>query len=224
MKTITSISLALASLAIPTLAHASEVTLNPSQDATLCETSDGSTGLGKGDLWAGKNNMLSNTLRRALIQFDVSGIPSTATITSVQVKLYLVRTGDSTSHTYSLHPVSDSWGEGNSGTTMTNGCVSAVSNDSTWLHRFYSGTTWTSSGGDFGAASQTASIGTTLNQYYTFSSNSSLVADVQGWVSGSTTNNGWILIGDESTAQTARRFNSREEASNQPELIVDYTP
>jgi hypothetical protein len=53
-----------------------------------------------------------------------------------------------------------------------------------------------------------------------------MVADIQGWLNGTTPNNGWILIGDESTDGTATKFHTRNSsvAGNRPKLVVFYTP
>src|SRR6185369_6978059 len=64
-------------------------------------------------------------------------------------------------------------------------------------------------------------------QWYTWSSGG-MLTDVQGWYSSPSSNNGWVLIGDESTGGTARRFVSREATDDAgdhfPELIITYTP
>jgi hypothetical protein len=50
--------------------------------------------------------------------------------------------------------------------------------------------------------------------------------DVQDWLSGATSNNGWILIGDESAATTAKRYFSSENISalegQRPRLTLRY--
>jgi hypothetical protein len=48
-----------------------------------------------------------------------------------------------------------------------------------------------------------------------------LVADVQAWVNG-TTNNGWLLRGNEAATQTVKRFLTRESVSP-PSLAVNWT-
>jgi hypothetical protein len=49
---------------------------------------------------------------------------------------------------------------------------------------------------------------------------------VQGWVEEPETNFGWILIGDEVTRATSKRFSSREDpiVANRPQLTVNFTP
>jgi hypothetical protein len=52
-----------------------------------------------------------------------------------------------------------------------------------------------------------------------------LVADVQAWVNGTASNYGWIVIGNESGAGTAKGFASREATttSQRPQLTITYT-
>ena len=60
-----------------------------------------------------------------------------------------------------------------------------------------------------------------MNTTYTWSG-SGLVADVQAWVSNPASNFGWVIRGNEITAGSAQRFNSRENSSNPPQLTVTY--
>ena len=52
-----------------------------------------------------------------------------------------------------------------------------------------------------------------------------MVADVQDWLDNPANNFGWIVIGDESSSRTAKRFDSRENPTegNRPQLTVNYT-
>ena len=52
-----------------------------------------------------------------------------------------------------------------------------------------------------------------------------MVADVQDWLDNPATNYGWLLLGNENTAVTSKRFDSREHptGANQPVLTVTYT-
>ncbi len=124
------------------------------------------------------------------------------------------------------------WGEGtsNAGTGGTGAGegdgVPATTNDATWLDTFYDPTNpqfWTTAGGTF---SSTVSATTSVNGVAFYSWNSSgLTADVQSWVNQSTTNFGWIVIGNETTARTAKQFDTRENttAADRPTLVVTYT-
>ena len=50
-----------------------------------------------------------------------------------------------------------------------------------------------------------------------------MATDVQGWLNTPSTIYGWLLIGDETTSASARRFDSRESATNvQPALQITY--
>jgi len=53
-----------------------------------------------------------------------------------------------------------------------------------------------------------------------------MTADVQGWLDNPSLSFGWCLVGDESTAATAKRFQSRESGATtaRPQLVVDFTP
>jgi hypothetical protein len=50
--------------------------------------------------------------------------------------------------------------------------------------------------------------------------------DVQSWLDAPAFNYGWMLVGDESEGQTAKRFDSRQRvvASARPRLTIHYTP
>src|SRR5215468_6480572 len=60
------------------------------------------------------------------------------------------------------------------------------------------------------------------NTLYTWSS-AQMVTDVQAWLDDSGDNFGWLVLGDESTIATAKRFDSRESASA-PVLTIQYIP
>ncbi len=201
------------------------ITLTPSKDNTLYESATGATSNGAGDFFfVGRTNQASDSIRRGLIAFNFGSIPAGATINSVSLKLNMSKTpGGST--TVALHRLTADWGEGTSNANANEGGgASSTTNDATWIHRFFSSSNWARAGGDFAAtASATQSVGGFGS--YTWNSTAQLVADVQGWVNTSSTNFGWVILGDESTGQTAKRFDSKENgtAANRPELTVDYT-
>ena len=60
-----------------------------------------------------------------------------------------------------------------------------------------------------------------MNTTYAWSG-SGLLADVQSWVSNPASNFGWVIRGNEITAGSAQRFNTRENSSNPPQLTVTY--
>ncbi len=198
-------------------------TLNPSQDNSLFEDPNGALSNGQGIyLFSGKTNQ--PLLRRAMLKFDIAGnIPSNATITGVSLELFMDLTIAGNTP-MSLHALNSSWGEGASDAPGQEGTgTAAASGDVTWLHRFFPGSNWSNPGGDFqssaDATANVASVGT-----YTWSS-PALLSRVQSWFSNPSLNHGWILIGDETTNPTAKRFYSRENPnmSGRPKLIVTYT-
>ena len=200
-------------------------TFAPSKDNSLYENAAGLVSNGSGvNLFAGRTAEGSNNLRRALVAFDVTSIPAGSVVTDVRLDLSVTRdpAGATPPHNFSLHRVTQDWGEGTSVAGGPGGTgTPAASNDATWIHRLFNTSTWTTPGGDFeAAASATSSVG---NSGTTASwSSPTLIADVQGWVNNPESNFGWILIGDESAARTARRFGSREGGAA-PVLDVTFT-
>ncbi|MCH7800769.1 MAG: DNRLRE domain-containing protein [Chloroflexi bacterium] len=201
------------------------ITPGPSKDNTLIENGSGALSNGAGQhIFVGRTGQgAGSSIRRAVLAFDVSGVPLGATIDSVSLRLNMSKT-PSGAQTVSAHRLTADWGEGNAVATGGGGIGGpAASGDATWIHRFSNSTNWTSPGGDFvssASASQTVSgIGA-----YSWSS-TQMVADVQAWVNASSTNFGWLLKGNESSSRTAKRFDSRQNsnASNRPALTITYT-
>ena len=201
-----------------------EVVLEPSKDNTLYETNDGATSNGSGThLFAGRVGTGGNgAIRRALIAFDLSSIPTGATIESAELTITMSRSAaDETNVT--LHRVERDWGEGSSDASNNEGRgADAATDDATWLHAFFDATLWNSAGGDFETApSATAAVNNV--GAYTWGSTAEMVADVQGWVDDPATNFGWLLRGNESTTNTAKRFDSREAPNTAPTLTVRFS-
>ncbi len=198
------------------------VSLNPNQDISIY--SEAAVNIGKGNLFSGRT--AQGNLRRAILEFDLSSIPSGAIINSVSLNLNLIKTGAAGADIFELHRVLKAWGEGTSvGTGSGGGQGTAPSAGSaTWNFSQFSTTAWTAVGGDFAATSGTTSIGNT-NGIYTFSSQSGMVADVQNWLNTPASNFGWILNAQtEGSLQNAREFGSRESAlSLLPTLAVTYS-
>lgn len=146
------------------------------------------------------------------------------------------------------------WGEGGSSASYPGSQVGrgrpAEDGDATWFHTQYddaaNGTlpafpavpgpfNWTRKGalgeaavvldpaGAVGSVDDERYLDESLNQY-TFSS-SGMLADVQGWVDGATSNLGWVLVGEETETSSRRAFASREHAEPlwRPTLTVTYT-
>src|SRR5262249_17819527 len=102
-------------LSLPAI-NADTVTLVSSRDATMYEEFS-SNGNGAGQaMFAGTNG--HGKLHRALIGFDIAGnVPAGATITGVQLSLFLDRagSGELNARQLELHRLLADWGEGTTG-------------------------------------------------------------------------------------------------------------
>jgi hypothetical protein len=218
--------LALLAAASPALADTAIVPCD--RDNTLYENSSGLLSNGAGPtMFAGRTAQLSNSIRRALVHFNVAAaVPVGATINSVSLTLSMSQAALPTDDTIGLHRVLADWGEGTSNAGATGGGgAPATAGDATWKHRFSPTLLWATLGGDFAvAASATQVVG--IEGPYTWSSTPALVADVQGWLAAPATNFGWAITGNEATSQTAKRFDTREATvpSLRPALTINYTP
>lgn len=200
------------------------VNLGASQDNTLFEDPAGSLSSGAGQ-WLFAGYTAQNAKRRGLLGFNLSTIPAGSTINSVRLTLHMSRTITAT-ELITLHEVTSSWGEGTSDSNAMGGGAGApaTAGDATWLHRFYDTSTWNTAGGDFNptalATTSVAGIG-----FYSWST-PAMAAQVQSWLNTPSTNNGWMLIGNEADPGAVKRFDSRENltVANRPVLVVDYTP
>lgn len=198
------------------------VVLSPQKDNTLYEDETGQLSNGHGIFFfTGRTGVAG--LRRALIAFDLSGIPSSATVTSATLSMFL-----STPHTQtamidvSLHKVFQDWGEGASDAGEPGGMgAQAVVNDATWLHTFYDTQFWNTPGGTFSATATASTPVSTTNTIYSWSG-VGLTMNVQEWVSSPATNFGWVILANETDPGTAQRFNTRENSSSPPQLTVTY--
>jgi hypothetical protein len=216
------------------IAVAETVTLEPSKDNTLYQNEAGALSNGSGlHFFAGRVSFRENGLiRRALIAFDVAGgVPAGATITSAELRLTMSMTIVGAEDA-SLHRVLADWGEGDSiASSGEGGGGAAADGDATWIHTFFEtggeGTTWANAGGDFEpAASASTSVGFARTEPYVWGSTAAMVADVQAWLDQPQTNFGWILVGNEATNPTAKRFDSREneDADIRPHLVIEFEP
>ena len=206
------------------LASAGTVNINPSKDNTLYQydPADGDTSNALGlHFFAGETAM--GELRRGVLAFDIAGhIPAGSTILAVTLSLNMSRTALDDPRTIELHKLLADWGEGTSIAPGEEGDgAPATPNDATWRHRFFDTIFWTNQGGDFSATvSASQSVGA-IGQY-TWSS-AQMIADVQSWLDDPGSNFGWLVLGDESTILTSKRFDTRESASP-PMLTIQFIP
>lgn len=214
--------LAVASMLSAQPASADTVILRPVADTTLIQVAP-SNNLGA-SLFFNAGTTQNGTYNHGLLQFDpVSQIPLGATIQSVTLVLNVVHQpvdgynfGD-----FELARVLAPWLEGNkTGTPASPGFGATASpGEATWQG-------WSQPGGDY--APQPSSLQAVFrpgDSPYLFGNTSNMVADVQQWLNNPGQNHGWLLRPvDESVRFTARRFASREDLNNAPELIIDFVP
>lgn len=200
------------------------VSIPASADNTIYENPSGNSNALGQNIFSGDNG--GGSPRRGLIKFDVSSlIPAGVMITSARLTLNCNVSRTIPDNVF-LHKLLSAWGEGTSDTGGGNGDgvgVPATANDATWLNSFFPSVFWSTPGGDFNAASS-ASVSVSATGFYTWQS-PQMISDVQSWLDLPTSNNGWILICNESTIATARKFGSRENTTvaNRPVLSVTYS-
>jgi hypothetical protein len=112
-----------------------------------------------------------------------------------------------------MHRVLSEWGEGSSMAGGNEGQGGPSANgDATWIHRSYPDSLWLTVGGDFvPSASAEANVGGPGT--YTFGPTPELNTDILAWITNPASNFGWIIVGDENTAGSAKRFDSRDNSS-----------
>jgi FtsP/CotA-like multicopper oxidase with cupredoxin domain len=233
-----------AAILVTRTALADTVTLTSSKDNTLYEPiapsfQDMSDGAGA-TMFSGKVKDADAdpgpgtrpAVRRGVLAFNIAGnIPAGAIINSVQLTLYADKVAQTVAFNVNLNRLLADWGEGtsNTGSSKQGQGELPTTGDATWHHTFYPDRYWSVPGGDYSlTVSATKSVGNV--GFYTWGSTSGLVADVQSWLNDPTHNYGWIIIGDETTTQTTKRFATRESTGQtsgvswKPKLVVNYTP
>ncbi|NRA12953.1 MAG: DNRLRE domain-containing protein, partial [Crocinitomicaceae bacterium] len=204
-------------LIVSTFSFSQTVNLNPVEDNSIySDATSNSSGLGK--LYAGET--CAAGIRRALLKFDLSTIPAGATITSVTLDVNVdnVSTGAG-NDTYNIHPLTLAFGEGTSNGGGTG--AAAVAPDATWNDAMFGTSTWTTPGGDFLSSVSTVVMNISLGAK-TFPTSGTFETLVQTWLDNPASNFGIMMIGNETTTCTARRFGSKDQGTV-PVLNVTYT-
>jgi hypothetical protein len=197
-----------------TVTFADTVTLMPVGDAEIQQHSpDLNLGNGTSVVSGALGASARFEIRRALFQFDLSGIPAGSTINSVSLRVsavLLVPLSPANS-TFDLRRLLASWTE----------------TEVTWNSRLSTGRWETpgASGPSDSVPIGSSSVFVTGLGSYTFPSTPALVADVQAWVNNPGNNFGWLLLSEaEATPRTARHFATREDALNTPRLVINFSP
>lgn len=215
--------LGLAMALTSTLAAQTTVSVRCDLDNTLYEQAAGSLSNAKGtSTFCGLN--FSGDIRRTVLRFDIAGsVPAGAWIMSAQLDLFVAQSNGASPAAASGYRLMQAWGEGTSNAPGNGGGGTvSTTGDATWIHTFYSGSTWASAGGDF---SGTPSFTVALPAFGAVSSDltSQAALDVQNWLASPSSNFGWLIkLDDEVTPMTARRLASRENSANKPTLQVTY--
>lgn len=198
------------------------VTLRATRDNTLYQASTGNLSNGIGEyLFAGRT--ATGSIRRAVISFDFSTIPSNATVVDARLTLNVSRFGPG-ARDISCHRLLRTFGEGTSDAAGQEGRgATSRTNDATWIHTFYNTQFWTTPGGDFVATPACTSTFSGLGPIVFTSP--AFIADVQAWVVRPSGATGWIFLGDETITSSAMRFDSREISGGAtgPKLTILYT-
>lgn len=239
-----SVALTLALFIVAGLAPASvlavTVTLGAGKVATIFENQPNNS-IGRGPaVFVGGDS--AGSPRRGLIDFNIAAnIPAGATITNVQLTLYLAQvagsangSGDTTPRTIELHRITNNWAHGPTGLGVkiisgTDQGFPAIPPSPTWdERRFQQNQPWTTPGGDFTpVVSASTVVGQAVNSAYTWGSTPTLVADVQSMLDTPSADNGWLLQNtDEYGFQTYRVFYTKDwsDTSMRPQLQVAYDP
>ncbi|GAB5519166.1 MAG: hypothetical protein RhofKO_14170 [Rhodothermales bacterium] len=218
-------SLLLVLVVVPSAFAQTSVTVAPSQDNTLFESSSAVEARSNGAgiyLFTGNTNR--GALRRTLLQFDVAGsVPAGATVDSVRLELSMSKTVAGT-EPVSVNRMTTAWGEGTSDAAGEEGRgATPAGDDATWFQARLGQNDWLREGGDFQAVAS-ATTNVAGNGRYAWVSET-LTADVQDWLDTPDRNFGWMLLGDESALKTAKRFDSREhpDEARRPSLTIYYT-
>ena len=216
-------TLACAILAAPALAET--LVLNPVKDNTLFEE-DPALSNGSGQhLFAGK--IAFGPRRRALLQFRLPSpalFPAGAQVTDVRLRLAMSKTIAGQVFV-TVHPLERHWGEAGSDAPGAEGAgAPAMMGDATWSDSFFEISSWDRPGGDY----EFFPIAWALvgePGFYTFEELPGMRQQVLEAMLRPGRNFGWVLIGDETSNATAKRFDSREhpDPERRPQLIIEYT-
>ncbi len=218
--------------ALTSLGNGDTLTLSPSLDNTLIQSSAGTLSNAEGNIYVGRTNQAAGvSIRRGLIEFDIAdNLPAEATITGGTLTMTDATTGSNGVQTLSLYDVSRAWGQGTS--YSSGGTGAAASNrDATWLYTVYNAgnpsasPAWTNPGGDFSSTLSGSTTDATNGQSVVWSSasNPQMTTDMQNWLDDPGTNFGWPLQGNESAGQTGKVLGAGPFYSgNGPTLTISY--
>lgn len=190
----------------PGASTAGSVTLNPITD-TYIRSSAAARNFGSCATL--QVNRTTGSPDRSILQFDLSTIPSGATITADSLKVY--KLSGTVSYALNAHKVTSAW---------TEGASCNVNNVANWSQR-QTAINWGLAGGDYSPTIEgTVTPTTSNNLYFSMPLTPALIS---GWISVPSSNNGLLIkASSESGTSVPMTFNSRTAASNKPQLVVYY--
>ncbi len=176
-------------------------------------------------------------LRRGLLRFNLTTIPSGAIVTSASLRLQLIRTRPESSPTVRIHRLTQSWDEG---TSVSFGGIGSLATlgDATWLHRFCGAPNaadivagrpcgvatsqfWTTAGGDFVAGASAVQSVVGLGPYSW--SSAQLTADVQSWINVPASNFGWVVVDEPSSSSKGYASRENVDPTIRPQLTITWS-
>lgn len=161
----------------------------------------------------GEQDNAEGAVKRFLIKFDLSSIPSSATITSATLSVWVLQEYSATARDYKVYRVLRNWVEG----------------EVTW-NSWKSGSAWTTAGAgsngndiDSGTAWATTSFsGEATGTEKQFALNTT---EFKKLIDGTYTNYGWIIKAETELDDAHLIYTSEEatQTTRRPKLVVEYT-
>ena len=217
---------------LPPAALGATAIIGATKDNSIFQNNPTHTQGGGAGIFAGTNGM--NSPRRALVAFDIAGnVPAGATITAVELTLYLGNAPNSDPQSIELHRLTKEWGEGDAGIanpsiSMSGQGSPANDGDATWNDARSNIDPWTTAGalGDVvSTASASTIVGGPVDTPFVWNSTAALVSDVQSWLNSPATNYGWMLFNtNEATVRSLKAFYSKEATQDSTNLPNSLDP
>ena len=195
------------------------LTLQPNEtdgyDTSLAQSNPNTNYGGDAVLYIGESNVATN-IRRGLIKFNLSSIPSNAVISSVVLSLWVAFDASSNARDYKLYRVLRDW----------------VETQATW-NIWKTSNNWTTAGcGSDGNDADLSTVWATCSFTATETDNTEkqFVLDATGlaeftkWVNGTNPNYGWLVKADTEVNDGYNMDSSSSAtAAQRPKLVVTYT-
>jgi RHS repeat-associated protein len=162
-------------------------------------------------MWVGESNNATDKVARSLIKFDLSSIPSNATITSATISLWTDADFSDNDRTIKVYRLKVPFNE----------------SQATW-NEASTGVNWQSPGASGTNDRESTNIGSILidaDEPLDIEKQISLsTAQIQEMVNGTFTNNGFIIIADtEDNDRFSYRTSDASAATKRPKLVIQYT-